>query len=95
MTQIKQRNLWDKTWKDKAGYVVLWQNPNIPLWLWIFASILKIFIKHGYLMRMLDVLALGSLFTWAYLELADGVNYFRRILGAGVLIYIIFSRTLA
>jgi hypothetical protein len=41
----------------------------------------------------LEALAFGSLFTWAWLELFQGVNYFRRALGLGVLIGVIASRT--
>ncbi len=40
---------------------------------------------------MLDVVANGSLFTWAWMELFQGVNYFRRSLGLIVLIGIITS----
>jgi hypothetical protein len=40
----------------------------------------------------LDIVANGSLFTWAWLELFQGVNYFRRAIGLGVFIAIIVSR---
>jgi hypothetical protein len=36
--------------------------------------------------------AVFSLFagSWAYLELTDGANWFRRLLGAGFLVYLTF-----
>jgi hypothetical protein len=40
----------------------------------------------------LDAIAFGSLFTWAWLELFQGVNYFRRALGFIVLLFAIASR---
>jgi hypothetical protein len=40
----------------------------------------------------LDVLAFGSLFTWAWEELFQGVNYFRRALGFLVLFGLIVSK---
>jgi hypothetical protein len=42
--------------------------------------------------EVLDAIAFGSLFTWAWLELFDGVNYFRRALGTTILIGAIVSR---
>jgi hypothetical protein len=41
---------------------------------------------------VLDILANGSLFTWAWMELFQGVNYFRRGLGLAVFISIIASK---
>ena len=35
-----------------------------------------------------------GLAVWAVLELAQGVNWFRRALGAGFLVYVIVSRLL-
>jgi hypothetical protein len=40
----------------------------------------------------LEVLAFGSLFTWAWEELFQGVNYFRRALGLLVLVSLIASK---
>ncbi|HEY9908282.1 MAG TPA: hypothetical protein V6D18_11845 [Thermosynechococcaceae cyanobacterium] len=37
-------------------------------------------------------MAFGSLFTWAWLELFQGVNYFRRSLGLIVLLGAIASK---
>ncbi len=67
--------------------------PNLPLIVWIAASLAQISFYNGVGNTGLDILAFGSLFTWAWLELFQGVNYFRRALGLGVLIGVMASRT--
>ena len=42
-------------------------------------------LTSGMPYALLDTVAFGALFTWAWLELFDGVNYFRRALGLVVL----------
>jgi hypothetical protein len=56
------------------------------------SNYLKFIFTKGALFEGLDVIAFGAIFTWAWLELFDGVNYFRRALGATVLIGVIASR---
>ncbi|MCP6761400.1 MAG: hypothetical protein NHB32_22290 [Fischerella sp. CENA71] len=85
--------LFDKTFRDIDGKIVLAQMPNLPIIAWFTASLLKLVFTTGEINTGLDVLANGSLFTWAWLELFQGVNYFRRALGLIVLIGIIASRT--
>ncbi len=85
--------LFDKTFRDSDGKIVLAQMPNLPIIVWLTASLLKLVFTTGEINTGLDVLANGSLFTWAWLELFQGVNYFRRALGLVVLIGIIASRT--
>ncbi len=60
--------------------------PNLPLIVWIAASLLKLVLTTGEIYTALDLVAFGSLFTWAWEELFQGVNYFRRALGFCVLI---------
>jgi len=62
------------------------QPPNLPLIVTIAASLLKLVLTTGEINTALDLLAFGSLFTWAWEELFQGVNYFRRALGFCVLI---------
>jgi hypothetical protein len=81
-----QNTLFDKTFRDRQGTVVIVQPPNLPIWIWIAATFLKFAFTQGALFEALDAIAFGSLFTWAWLELFKGVNYFRRALGALVLI---------
>jgi hypothetical protein len=87
-----ENTLVDKTFRDSNGNIVLAQKPNLPLIVWIVTSLLALIFTSGKINTVLDVLANGSLFTWAWLELFQGVNYFRRALGLAVLIGIITSK---
>ncbi|MEA5579818.1 hypothetical protein VB620_00505 [Nodularia harveyana UHCC-0300] len=89
-----ENTLVDKTFRDRNGEIVLAQMPNPPLILWIVASLLTLVFTSGKINTVLDVLANGSLFTWAWMELFQGVNYFRRALGLAVFIGIIGSKIL-
>lgn len=88
-----QNTLFDKIFRDSDGNIVIAQMPNLPIILWVTASLLKLVFPTGEINTGLDALAFGSLFTWAWLELFQGVNYFRRALGLGVLIGVMVSRT--
>ncbi|MGJ5628071.1 hypothetical protein [Nostoc sp. CALU 1950] len=87
-----ENTLVDKTFRDSNGNIVLAQMPNLPLIVWIVSSLLALIFTSGKINIVLDVLANGSLFTWAWLELFQGVNYFRRALGLAVFIGIIVSK---
>ena len=89
---MTENTLVDKTFRDNEGKIVLAQMPNLPLIVWIVASILSLIFTSGKINTVLDVLANGSLYTWAWLELFQGVNYFRRALGLAVFIAIIVSK---
>jgi hypothetical protein len=78
-----ENNLFNDIFRDQEGKVVLAQMPNLPLITWIVASLLKIIFTTGKINIGLEVLAFGALFTWAWEELFQGVNYFRRTLGSG------------
>lgn len=80
------RTLWDRFWRDKDGKVVVWQNPNLPLIIWFVCTILGYVFSAGKLNEFLEILAFGAIFTWSWLEITSGVNYFRRSLGMVVLI---------
>ena len=71
---------------------MLAQPPNLPLVLGITAALLKLVVTSGNIHTGLDAVAFGCLFTWAWLELFDGVNYFRRALGLLVLVGLVVSR---
>ena len=92
MLKTMSNTLFDKTFRDRQGAVVIAQPPNLPLWTWIVATLLKFVFTKGAIFEALDAIAFGSLFTWAWLELFEGVNYFRRALGAIVMIGTILSR---
>jgi len=77
---------FDRIFRDTNGEIVIAQPPNLPLIVTIAASLLKLVLTTGEINTALDLLAFGSLFTWAWEELFQGVNYFRRALGFCVLI---------
>ncbi|MER3495258.1 MAG: hypothetical protein C4323_25750 [Mastigocladus sp. ERB_26_2] len=84
---------FDKTFRDSDGKIVIAQMPNLPIIVWFTASLLKLVFPTGEISTGLDAVSFGSLFTWAWLELFQGVNYFRRALGLVVLIGTIALRT--
>ncbi len=74
---------------DSHGNVVIGQWPNVPLYGWLAATVLSFAMQQTALKADFSALGTAFLFTWAYLELFQGVNYFRRLLGLVVLIAII------
>lgn len=86
--------LFNRTFRDGEGKIVIAQMPNPPLWVWLSATLFKLFpfTTSGNIHSGLDAIAFGALFTWAWQELFQGVNYFRRSLGLIVLLVAIASR---
>lgn len=92
-----ENTLFNRTFRDSNGNIVIAQTPNLPLLVGIAATLLELIptsgnILTGNIHTGLDALAFGSLFTWAWQELFEGVNYFRRALGLVVLLGVIASR---
>jgi hypothetical protein len=86
------QGLLDKIFRDDEGNVVIAQTPNPPLWAWLAATILKLIPSNAYILSVLDSIAFGALFTWAWLELFSGVNYLRRAMGLIVIGILIVSK---
>ena len=84
--------LFNRTFRDSDGNIVLAQPPNLPIIVWIVATLLNLISTTDNIHTGLDAVAFGSLFTWAWQELFQGVNYFRRSLGLVVLLGAIASR---
>lgn len=87
-----ENSLFDQTFRDSEGNIVVAQPPNLPLIVAMTTTLLTLVVPSGTVHTGLDAIAYGSWFTWAWLELFEGVNYFRRGLGLVVLIGIIASR---
>jgi hypothetical protein len=83
--------LFDRLFRDGSGQIVIWQPPNLPLLIWVSATLLKLVFQTGQVKIGLDVLAFVSLLYWSFLEITQGVNYFRRGLGVIVLIALTIS----
>lgn len=88
---MANKTFFDKCFKDTSGKVVLAQKINFPITVWAVSTAIN-WIFDGILGNISGVIAFGALFTWAWLELFEGVNYFRRGLGFIVLVFIIWNR---
>ncbi len=83
--------LFDRLFRDGTGEIIIGQPPNLPILIWLSATLLKFVVKNGQVKLGLDLLAFSSLLYWSFLEITQGVNYFRRDLGVVVLIALIIS----
>lgn len=92
MKDYSSKPLFSKLFKDDRGKIVIGQRPNLPLIVWFVAMVLGWVITGGVLAKLFSVVGFGSIFTWAYLEIFQGVNYFRRILGVVVMALIVIPR---
>jgi hypothetical protein len=77
--------------KDKDGHIVIVSWPNIPLVGWIVFKVLAMIVTKGRIHTGSEALSMALLYTWAYMEIMSGVNYFRRLLGLIVLVAILIS----
>ena len=79
--KVQGTTLFDRTFRDSEGNIVIAQMPNLPLLVGLAATLLQLVLPSGNLQTGFDLVAFGALFTWAWQELFGGVNYFRRSLG--------------
>ena len=77
----KEATLFDRTFRDSEGNITIAQAPNLPILVGVTAAFLQYAIPSGQLQRAAELVAFGALFTWAWQELLEGVNYFRQALG--------------
>jgi thiosulfate reductase cytochrome b subunit len=82
------RGFVKKTFYDEQGRLAVFAFPNLPLIIWAVATLASHFFWHG----LFSFIALAALVIWALLEIFQGVNYFRRALGAVVLAITLWSR---
>ena len=83
---------FNQVFRDREGNIVLAQPPNLLIIVWVVANLLKLILTTGRISIALDLIIFGSLFTWAWEELFQGVNYFRRALGLIVLVGLVVSK---
>jgi len=80
----KRRSLWDKTWRNNEGHIVIFQWPNIWLIGWAafnFVSVLSPTSPTRTIGTVSWWIGFALLSVWALLEIFKGDNYFRRFLG--------------
>lgn len=80
-TTSTSTTLFDRFFRDDKGDIVIAQPPNLPILTVIAATILYLFSTNSGLAHLFGAIAFGAFFTWSWLELFQGVNYFRRTLG--------------
>jgi hypothetical protein len=83
-----------KFFKDSRGSIVLWQWPNVWIYGWAFFGVLARLFSSGIVATGSRVVSTLALIVWAFFEITEGVNYFRRLLGAivlGVIAFHIFA----
>lgn len=90
--EAKTTTLLDRTFRDSQGNIVIAQMPNLPLLVGLTATLLELIAPSGNFQTGIDLVAFGTLFTWAWLEIFEGVNYFRRALGLVVLVSLLAFR---
>ena len=74
----------------RTGQITVAQFPNAALLVWMVGSALLLLINpQGRLRDVLVVVAALGLAAWAIDEVVRGVNPFRRILGAGVITWML------
>lgn len=83
--KLNTKTIVDKCIKDKNGKVVLGQSPNVPIAGWFLFFVAAYIVPAGVIQSGLSSVSTALLIVWAYLEIAQGVNYFRRALGITVL----------
>lgn len=80
----------DNFFKDKDGNWAIIQKPNILISAWVLLTVINLlFFDFEHL--GFNVFSSMVLFTWAYLELAQGISGFRKALGSVVLIAVTLS----
>jgi hypothetical protein len=86
-----RRSLVSRFFRNRrTGDVVVVQMPNLPLWVFLAATALRmLFRPHGSVGALVSIVATVSLGVWAGLEIARGDSPFRRVLGAVVLLAIV------
>ncbi len=81
---------WQRGQEGWPRRFVLVQFPNVPLIVALAGSAVAALTK-GPAAGYADAVSQIGLAVFAYLELTDGVNWFRRLLGAGVLVHLVIT----
>ncbi len=83
------RRAFDWAFRNRTtGAITIAQTANPALWIFLAASLATVVAKpSGTAGTLLEIAAAASLAWWALDELLRGVNPWRRLLGAAVLVY--------
>ena len=86
-------NLFKRFFQDENGNYVIAQWPNLPVYLIMASSLLSRMNLGSDAHRLLQLTTFGSIFLWAFLEITQGDSPFRRVLGAGVMVWLLATTT--
>jgi hypothetical protein len=75
----------------KDGTLVIAQRPNAPMLVWAMAWLGARLFSGDTLGVVFELVATLSLSVWAILELVSGTSPFRRTLGLGVLLWVLYA----
>jgi hypothetical protein len=67
------------------------QAPNPPIIIALVAAIPSLIWPDSFIGQLCRVVTSAALLYWAYLELFDGINWFRRALGAVVMVAVLMG----
>jgi len=87
----RPRTFNEKFWHNDRGQVVVWQKPNIYLATWGIITVVNWFLPLDWIEKSLGFVSLIAIIVWGVLEVYSGTNYFRRLIGALVLLAILAS----
>jgi hypothetical protein len=74
----------------ETGRITVGQPPNPPMVVFVVATVVRwLTSPEGTAGRVVEVTATAALTIWAVDEVVRGVNPFRRLLGGGVLAYLV------
>ena len=84
------QNVKDWLFKTKDGKYVTYELPNVPI---ILAALFYFIsaLSEDDIANFTELIGRTFLIFWALLELSQGANKFRRLLGATVLIFIVIN----
>jgi len=90
--RLYMNDFYKKCFCNDKGKLTIAQLPNLPIILaLVFVALALIPNLNSDLQVLFSFLATSFLFVWSYLEITQGVNYFRRALGVGVLVILIIG----
>lgn len=69
----------------RTGRIVVAQRPNAAAWVYVLSLVVRRVVPDGVVTPVV-VIGTVALVAWAVDEIVRGVNPFRRLLGAGVLV---------
>jgi len=91
MRTNKLINSVERFFKDKDGNWTIFQFPSTLLFVWVGLTVLLWVLGSGVVVDVMRLIQTIVLIAWASMELIDGDSNFRRVLGATVLLAIVFG----